>query len=196
MSIHSLTSDWLDRLFPARVIRRQQREEEENQKHPERLAVLPYCREGRGVDIGCGHRKTHQNCIGVDITPKGQKGSVGNVAGRPSCADVCASGDQLTMFGDGELDFVVSRHNLEHYVDVIKTLREWKRVLRSGGIMALVLPDERCRNTIEMDPTHKHVFTPESLDAHLEAIGGFRTIKTEPVVPDWSFLHVSERVAE
>jgi predicted SAM-dependent methyltransferase len=38
---------------------------------------------------------------------------------------------------------VVARHNLEHYVDVVKTLCEWRRVLKPGGVMAILVPDER-----------------------------------------------------
>jgi ubiquinone/menaquinone biosynthesis C-methylase UbiE len=162
--------------------------------HPERLALLPYCTSGRGIDVGCGHRKTHENCIGIDILPKGSTGRFGSIKGRKIVADICASGDDLQMFEDGELDFVVSRHNLEHYVDVTKTLLEWKRVLKKGGILAIILPDERKLNTIALDPTHKHAFTPESYCRYLDLIGGFETVKKEVVIPNWSFIYVSRRV--
>ena len=163
-------------------------------EHPERLVLLPYCTKGKGIDVGCGHRKTHSNCIGVDIIPKGEKGEYGCVKGKESSADVCASGDNLSMFEDGELDFVVSRHNLEHYIDVIKTLMEWKRVLKVGGVLALVLPDERHVNTIELDPTHKHVFTPESIKRYLELLGGYEIIRNESVIDKWSFVCVAKKV--
>ncbi len=97
------------------------------------------------------------------------------------------------MFRDGELDFVVARHNLEHYVDPVKALQEWKRVLRPGGSLAVLVPDERALNTIALDPTHKHVFTPESLTRMVNLIGGLRIVKVETVVSDWSFLCVCER---
>lgn len=161
--------------------------------HPERLALLPYCATGRGIDVGCGHRKTHENCIGVDILPRGSIGQVGAVAGKEILADVCASGDDLHLFGDEELDFVISRHNLEHYVDVIKALLEWKRVLRPGGIMATILPDERAVNTMALDPTHKHAFTPESFVRYVELIGGFEILAVKDVIPRWSFLCVCRK---
>src|SRR4030067_1933981 len=110
-----------------------EKEKQMELNHPERLALLPYCTNGRGIDVGCGHRKTHENCIGVDILPKGSLGKVGCITGKEIVSDICASGDNLLMFKDQELDFVISRHNLEHYVDVIKTLIEWKRVLKIGG---------------------------------------------------------------
>lgn len=164
-----------------------------DENHPEKLVLLPYC-VGKGIEVGCGHRKTSENCIGVDVIPKGEKGKYGCVSGQVSVADIQASGDRLDMFKDQELDFVISRHNLEHYVDVVKTLQEWKRVLKFSGIMANVLPDETTINTIALDPTHKHAFTPESYRSLLELIGGFEIIKTEVVIPDWSFLCVARRI--
>jgi predicted SAM-dependent methyltransferase len=111
-------------------------------------------------------------------------------------ADVQASGDALTMFDDGELDYVVSRHNLEHYVDVVKTLREWRRILRPGGTLAVILPDEAAGDTIFLDPTHKHAFTRESIVSLVEAVGGFEDIRTSTVVHGWSFLIVAQRSAQ
>lgn len=157
------------------------------ENHPEILALRPFCR-GRGIDVGCGHRKVAPECIGIDIIPPGGLGRHGVVAGRTSVADIQASGDDLPMFRDGELDYVVSNHNLEHYVDVVKTLTEWRRVLRPGGRLALVVPDERAGDTVFLDPTHKHAFTPESLVCLLERVGGFEDIQTAPAVPHWSFL--------
>lgn len=170
-----------------------EKEKQMELNHPERLALLPYCTNGRGIDVGCGHRKTHENCIGVDILPKGTLGEIGCVAGKEIVSDICASGDDLNMFKDEELDFVVSRHNLEHYVDIIKTLTEWKRVLKKGGLLATILPDEGSLNTIALDPTHKHVFTRESFVRYIQLIGGFEIVKVETVVPNWSFISVCKK---
>lgn len=178
------------------IFKRKQKKEKRDydpETHPERLALLPYCK-GKGIDVGCGFRKTSSNCIGIDILPKGKKGKYGVMKGKKSVADIQASGDNLCMFKDNELDFVVSRHNLEHYVDVIKTLQEWKRVLKVGGIMANILPDETHCNTIAFDPTHKHAFTPESYERLLKIIGGWEIIKTETVIPNWSFICVAKKI--
>lgn len=40
-------------------------------------------------------------------------------------------------------DFVLSSHNLEHFANPVKALREWSRVLRPGGALILALPNPR-----------------------------------------------------
>jgi SAM-dependent methyltransferase len=164
-----------------------------DENHPEKSVLLKYCSQGRGIDVGCGHRKTHPNCIGIDIIPKGVKGDLGCIHKKTIDADICTSGDDLPMFRDEELDFVVSRHNLEHYVDVIKTLKEWRRVLKRGGILGVVLPDEEKVDTINLDRSHKHVFTQESYKQYLALIGGFEILRCEPVVPNWSFVCIARK---
>jgi len=162
--------------------------------HPEAVALAKFC-VGRGIDVGCGHRKVAPDCIGVDLLQAGEKGAYGVVKGKASVADVKASGDDLP-FKTNELDYVVSRHNLEHYIDVVKTLQEWRRVLKPGGVMAMIVPDERAGDTIYLDPTHKHVFTPESLERLVSALGGLDVLSTDVVVPNWSFMLVAKKRRE
>jgi SAM-dependent methyltransferase len=49
----------------------------------------------------------------------------------------------LTPIADQSYDFVLSSHSLEHSANPLKCLKEWKRVLRPGGTLLLVLPDAR-----------------------------------------------------
>ncbi|MGC2402786.1 MAG: methyltransferase domain-containing protein [Acidobacteriaceae bacterium] len=38
-------------------------------------------------------------------------------------------------------DFILSSHNLEHFANPVKAIQEWKRVIRPGGSMIVVLPN-------------------------------------------------------
>jgi predicted SAM-dependent methyltransferase len=160
---------------------------------PEMAELFPYCT-GLGIDVGCGSKKTHPNALGVDLTPKGQTGKFGSERRQISQADICTSGDDLYMFKDNVLDYVLARHNLEHYTDPIKTLKEWKRILKKGGILGVVLPDDAVQDTIKIDPTHKHAFTQESFKNMLATIGGFKIIKLAPCIPNWSFICIAKKV--
>jgi glycosyltransferase involved in cell wall biosynthesis/SAM-dependent methyltransferase len=160
-------------------------------QHPERLSLYPICN-GKGIDVGCGNYKTHQAAIGIDLIPGGELGKVGSVAGRASRADLTASGDALCIKTQS-LDYVIARHNLEHYVDLIKALQEWHRVLKPGGLLGIIVPDERYVDTIRLDPTHKHVFTPSSLQRILDLMNCFDIIHLDTLLYHWSFVCVAQK---
>ena len=90
-------------------------------------------------------------------------------------------GSDLSSVEDSTYDFILSSHNLEHFANPVKALREWQRVVRPGGDLILVLPNYKKtfdhkrtptpvshmledfdRNTQEDDLTH----LPEILSAH------------------------------
>jgi SAM-dependent methyltransferase len=166
-----------------------------DEAHPERLAVLPYIR-GRCVEVGCGHRKTAPEVIGIDLVPGGHPGRAGNTLGLSSQADVAADGSKLPV-QEGSVDSLVARHNLEHYVDTVAVLTEWRRVLAPGGSLALIVPDEEryIGRTVDLDETHYHAFTEESLTTLIDLIGGFVVVRVEPVIPGWSFMVVAQKIA-
>ncbi len=162
--------------------------------NPEAQSVLPLVTDGIvGLDIGCGPRKSHPALIGVDLIAPGALGEKASVKGQVSAADLQASGDDLTMYADGSVDLIIARHNLEHYLDPMKALQEWRRVLRPGGVMALVLPDDEQFDTIHADETHLHTFTMDSIDGMVELVGGFRPVWLGASAPLWSFCAVYQK---
>ena len=53
-----------------------------------------------------------------------------------------AEGNDLKEITDNTYDFVLSCHNLEHFANPLKALYEWKRIMKSGGYLVLVLPNK------------------------------------------------------
>lgn len=43
----------------------------------------------------------------------------------------------------GQMDYIISSHNLEHIPDPIKFLQGCSRVLRKGGVLSMAIPDKR-----------------------------------------------------
>lgn len=84
---------------------------------------------GEGLDIGCG----------PDIISKHTVEGMGYVRGWDM-----EDGDAqyLASVKDGTFDFVHSSHCLEHMVDPIVSLRNWIRVVKSGGYIVVTVPDE------------------------------------------------------
>jgi SAM-dependent methyltransferase len=160
--------------------------------HPETDAFSILC-SGRGLDVGCGGKKTCPQAIGVDIVTGGSEGQHGGQVGVKSMADVTASGDYMPMFKDGEMDFVIARHNMEHYKDHVKALLEWIRVLKPGGLLAVAVPDHEWVDTINIDPTHRHVFTVESLKRLFGLLPGMKTVYAGGLIPRWSIMAVAQK---
>jgi len=89
-------------------------------------ALFPWLT-GKGADIGAGLRSISPDITRVDIDKKVKP-------------DVLCSGDKLP-FKDGEFDYITSIHSFEHFEDARKTLTEWLRVVKTGGIVGIVHPD-------------------------------------------------------
>jgi SAM-dependent methyltransferase len=51
-----------------------------------------------------------------------------------------AEGTNLQQIKDKTYDFVLSCNNLEHIANPIRSLLEWKRVIKQGGTIILILP--------------------------------------------------------
>lgn len=151
--------------------------------HPERMYVVGILPEqGKIYDLGCGRNKTVERAIGVDCIP--------------AVTEICANLD-LLPFRDECADVLISRHSLEHLPDSAKTLNEWKRVLKSGGLLVIVLPDDEFIDT--MHPVlsagqHFQAFTRKSFRELVEEVGGFEVLKLETVVANWSFGGVLRKV--
>jgi SAM-dependent methyltransferase len=56
---------------------------------------------------------------------------------------IIADGSNLSSVVDDTYDFVLSSHNLEHFANPVKALKEWRRITRPNGTLILVLPDYR-----------------------------------------------------
>lgn len=112
-----------------------------------------FCK-GNGIDLGSGGDPIHSQALSIDFVSEHYQ----------------PVGVQFNWFFDARfipikdnfLDFVYSSHLLEDFENTIEVLREWIRVLRSGGSLVLLLPDERkykahCEKTGQTyNILHKH----------------------------------------
>lgn len=97
------------------------------------------------------HELTRRFCVGhgIEIGPgknplcdRGNTLLLDRFTDNPDATlspDVVADAARIPI-RDAAVDFLMSSHMLEHHQDTLRTLYEWKRVLRPGGVMFLVLP--------------------------------------------------------
>ena len=113
---------------------------------------------GRGLDIGGG---SDPLALYFELFP------------RMTDIDIWdrAQGDGQTLDGvaDDSYDFLYSSHCLEHLVDPLAALRNWLRVVRPGGHLVVVVPDEDLYEQghwpSRFNPDHKHSFTTYKTDS-------------------------------
>ena len=89
---------------------------------------------GRCLDLGCGPAKAFPHFVGID---SGKDTDLFGIQMRP---DIKADISDLGMFGTESIDLVFSSHVLEHVEDWKAVLKEWWRVVKVGGHLALYLP--------------------------------------------------------
>lgn len=61
------------------------------------------------------------------------------LAGTTLRVDLIAEGDELPL-ADNSQDFVLTSHVIEHFLDPIKALKDWYRVVKDGGYIVAVVP--------------------------------------------------------
>lgn len=143
------------------------------------------------LELGCGSLKTVQRAIGVDRVPKGDV--IPHLNGKLSVADVVAEVDKPIPLEDSSADAIIARHILEHCIDAIDTINNWKRLLKIGGHIFVAVPDERVTSSIPLNPEHVHAFSPESL-RNLMGVCGLKEVKSSSAKNGVSFVGLYERM--
>ncbi len=166
-----------------------------------RDVLAKYCT-GYGVDIGFGGDPISPTAIRVDLpTPYVHVGDFPVQLGG-DCRD-------LFWFRDGVLDFVYSSHVLEDFTEAETgpVMKEWSRLLRQGGRLILLLPDQQrylayCRKTNQIDPAtgivgnvHHSIphFSMEYVVGVAEQLGHLKVVASHPELGPYSFGLVLER---
>jgi len=98
-----------------------------------------------------------------------------------------SEGTNLNGINDSTYDFILSSNSLEHIANPVKALLEWKRVIKPGGIMILILPRKESNfdhfrpiTTFEhIKDDYENKLTEEDL-THLNEILELHDLKRDP----------------
>ena len=109
-----------------------------------------------GIEIGgSAHNPFNiRGCRNVDYTNEitfSKKKEI-EVCGYYLPVDIVAYGDELP-FEDNSLDYVVSSHVIEHFKNPLTALREWYRVIKSGGYIFTICPHKMRTHDINRQRT-------------------------------------------
>lgn len=119
---------------------------------PPSAIATKHLKDLKGLEIGgSAHNSFKLNTLNVDYTDDLNtiyKQEEKRLAGTPMKVDIIASGDNIPV-PDKSYDFVISSHVLEHFVNPIKALREWKRIAKQFIFIIVpkrdALPTDACR---------------------------------------------------
>jgi len=152
--------------------------------------LIPYL-QGKGVDVGCSNRSVFKEQTRVDIDP----------IHKP---DFLCSADELP-FEDNEYDYLTAIHVFEHFDDQLKMFKEWARVIRKNGIIAIVHPDvdytgiqKPASANPDKNPHNKH-YHERNLKQWLEwfnsqGFGNLKILDTGEACPNWSFYAIIKKI--
>jgi SAM-dependent methyltransferase len=88
---------------------------------------------GRGLEVGPGKSPQCERTNAVFLDRFAD-----NKDATPT-PDIMADAGSLPI-RDGSFNFLLSSHMLEHHQDTLRVLYEWRRVLKPGGVLFLILP--------------------------------------------------------
>lgn len=166
----------------------------ETSRHRELLA--PYC-QGYGLDIGFGGDAILPSAIRADLpVPYADTGA----------QTVQLGGDcrRLPWFRDDVLDYVYSSHVLEDFAEeeTVPVLAEWARVVKPGGNLVLLLPDQQrylayCEENGEDPNAHHSIehFSLEYVRAAAARVGGLEVAREHPGIDEYSFAIVLRKAS-
>ncbi len=142
----------------------------------------------KGIEMGASaHNPFNLDTINVDWTDSldtSWKKEEIQMCGETAKVDVIADGTDLP-FEDGQWDFVVSSHCLEHNWDLIAAFKEWLRVVKTGGLVFTIFPHpERT-----FDKGRLRTKLSELIDRHAGKLPKPDLVGVIPTVHTWILFH-------
>jgi len=144
-----------------------------------RHLVINYC-QGKGCDIGFGGDKIKkENCDGIDYAQPYTQ------TGKDKVDIACDVMNEKIPVPDNTYDYVYTSHLIEDFVDTKQGLESFIRILKPGGNLILVFPDQpkyeaHCIKTGQPLNMH-HVHKDMGLDFMLKRLNEISWIKYETI---------------
>lgn len=94
---------------------------------------------GNRINLASGQRPFPSPWLNLDLIEQTDD------QGRPYTLDIKTNANDLHMFPDNSVEIIVAHHLVEHIAihDLDAFVREWRRVLSPGGLLAIFVPNIR-----------------------------------------------------
>jgi SAM-dependent methyltransferase len=143
-----------------------------------------------GIEIGgAAHNPFHVNA--KNVAPQSEfafyAAEQARLGNDPLPIDIDAYADDLPL-EDNSVDFVLSSHVVEHIARLITTFREWKRVVKPGGYIVMIvplptaLPQDAARPLTTLEDIENYHKKPESIPDHSGHVYVFTAERLKEVI--------------
>lgn len=115
---------------------------------------------GDGLEIGSADRPISENSLTLDLELKYKP-------------DIVADMHHIPLESDSK-EYLVASHVLEHTDLTIDVLKEWRRVLKVGGKIGIMVPHGEFvpwKDLGDSELTHRMLFTEKTLELYLKHVG-------------------------
>lgn len=168
------------------------------------IMYLPFQRNGRLLDVGCGNGQAMQTMAelgwqvqGVDFDTKAVQ------IARNKGLEVRLGGLEAQAYPSNFFDAITMSHLIEHVHDPVSLLTECWRILKPGGRVVIVTPNSESwghqkfgGNWMHLDPPrHLHIFNGQSL-RRLVGMVGFHLISLDATIRDADGVFIGSRSIE
>lgn len=134
-----------------------------------------YC-QGFGLDVGAGYRTLSPSTLTNDKFVSG--------------CDFSYDADKLE-FANNYFDYIYASHVLEHTKDILKSVKEWLRVVKIGGYVVIVGPDKRFTPSLGMvnvDNQHTGDYEFEEIREIMKLLDNADIVNKNPsALPNFSY---------
>ena len=155
------------------------------------------------LEFGCGagynlmpFLKEGANCTGIDY------GKIGMEIGREYGLNILQGGLEKV---EGRYDIIMMCHVLEHFLDPIATLKQFKSHLTSDGLLYISVPNMEILGLGQIQNAHTYYFAPDNFKYFIECAGlknidlgesqivhMYGIFKVENITPDLNDLLLSK----
>jgi len=88
--------------------------------------------------------------------------------------DIVDDGEKLSSLPDGQLDFIIANHMIEHTENPLGTIRNHLRKIREGGVLYYAVPDKRYTFDVDRPITpFEHLVRDDQEGTHLSRMEHF-----------------------
>jgi len=149
---------------------------------------------GMGLEIGFGGYAINKNSINMDL-PQAYAYTGNDIQ---HLAGDCRN---LYWFQNNVLDYIVSSHTLEDFLNTESILQEWQRIVKINGYIALYLPNQiayvkSCEKRGSLpNVAHKiNNFSLEYLIDITNKMGNLKLVHSTGIINEYSFEAVFKKI--